>query len=540
MADLEVDVLIVGGGPVGLTASLECSRHGLTSLLVERHEGTSIFPKARLVSTRTMELVRAWGLQDEVERLGLPREDSLAVGVGSSLTAADFHREVAPIEDDAPQSPTYTYICAQDKFEVVLKRTAESLPGADVRFATTMTSLTQDADGVSAVIESAAGPVTVRAAYAVAADGARSGVRRQLGIGVEGPPPLGHMISIMFDADLVPLLHDRMCALYFLRSTVPCAVEAVDNRRRWIIQTGYNPDEGGSAEDFTPEFCTHVVREAVGVADLDVELVGVMPWLQQAVTAERFREGRIFLAGDAAHVSTPQGGFGMNCGIQDAHNLVWKLAAVLKDWAGEELLDTYSAERHPIGRRTVAESLDNALITFRMMEGELTMQEAIALQAGRRSSEGLVLGLHYESAAVIPDGTPAPAPADPYRTYVPTARPGHRAPHVVVSRNGTSMSTLDLMGTRFTLFTPHGSGWAQAAKEADARTGVHVVPIEVSPLETGSVTVTAPTWAEVYGVGPTGAVLVRPDGHVAWRIPDGTASADTLVDVLDRVLMRRL
>ncbi|EHR62798.1 FAD-dependent monooxygenase [Saccharomonospora cyanea] len=538
MADLEVDVLIVGGGPVGLTASLECSRHGLTSLLVERHESTSIFPKARLVSTRTMELVRAWGLQDEVERLGLPREESLAVGVGSSLTAPDFHREVAPIVEDAPQSPTYTYICAQDKFEVVLKRTAESMPGADVRFATTMTSLTQDSDGVSAVVESAAGTFTVRAAYAVAADGARSGVRQRLGIGVEGPPPLGHMISIMFDADLVPLLHDRMCALYFLRSTIPCAVEAVDNQRRWIVQTGYDPEEGGSAADFTPEFCVHLVREAVGVPDLDVELVGIMPWLQQAVTAERFRDGRIFLAGDAAHVSTPQGGFGMNCGIQDAHNLVWKLAAVLKGLAGEGLLDTYSAERHPVGQRTVAESLDNALITFRMMEGELTMKEAIALQAGRRRSEGLVLGFHYESAAVVPDGTRPPEPDDPYRTYVATARPGHRAPHVVVSRNGTNMSTLDLMGTGFTLFTPDGSGWAKAAEEAGTRTGVHVVPIEVSPRAGGNVAVTAPRWAEVYGVSPTGAVLVRPDGHVAWRVADGTASAEVLVEVLDTVLTR--
>ncbi|CAM2920811.1 FAD-dependent monooxygenase [Saccharomonospora xinjiangensis] len=542
MADIEVDVLIVGGGPVGLTAALECSRHGLTSLLVERHESTSIFPKARLVSTRTMELVRAWGLQDEVERLGLPREDSLAVGVGSSLTAPDFHREVAPIEEDAPQSPTYTYLCAQDKFEVVLKRTAESLPGADVRFATTMTSLEQDADGVSAVVESADGTLTVRAAYAVAADGARSGIRQRLGIGVEGPPPLGHMISIMFDADLLPLLRDRMCALYFLRSTIPCAVEAVDYRRRWIIQTGYAPEEGGSEADFTPEFCVHVIREAVGVPDLDVEVVGVMPWLQQAVTAERFREGRIFLAGDAAHVSTPQGGFGMNCGIQDAHNLVWKLAAVLRGHAGEALLDTYSAERHPVAQRTVAESLANAFITFRMMEGELTMRDAIALQAGRRCSEGLVLGFHYDSAAIVPDGTVPPVPDDPYRTYVPTARPGHRAPHVLVNRNGVSMSTLDLMGTGFTLFTPEGSGWAAAAKEAGALTGTHLVPIEISPDGRGGAAVTSPRWAEVYDVGSSGAVLVRPDGHVAWRTVQGlqaSSGADTLVTVLDTVLARR-
>lgn len=536
MADFEVDVLIVGGGPVGLAASVECSRHGLTSLLVERHAGTSVFPKARLVSTRTMELVRAWGLQAEVERAGLPREESLAVGVGSSLTAPDFHREVAPIEEDAPHSPTYTYICAQDKFEVVLRDLASRSPGGDVRFATTMTSLTQDESGVDAVIESSAGRSTVRARYAIAADGGRSGIRTQLGIDVQGPPPLGHMISIMFEADLVPLLRDRMCALYFIRSAIPCAVEAVDNQRRWIIQTGYDPAEGGSEADFTPEFCVEVVRAAVGVPDLDVELIGVMPWLQQAVTAERFRSGRVFLAGDSAHVSTPQGGFGMNCGIQDAHNLVWKLAAVLRGVAGEALLDTYDAERHPIGERTVGESLANAFITFQMMEGKLSMREAIGQQAGRRRSEGLVLGFHYESAAVVPDGTPPPTPENPYRTYIPTARPGHRAPHVTLSHGGESVSTLDLVGPGFTLFTPAGSGWAQAAKEAGEQTGVAIAAVEVSA--DGTTAVSSPTWAQAYGIGPTGAVLIRPDGHVAWRTADGPASADLLVDVVGAVLMR--
>ncbi|MEU7478392.1 FAD-dependent monooxygenase [Lentzea sp. NPDC042327] len=535
MADFEVDVLIVGGGPVGLAASIECSRNGLTSLLVERHQGTSIFPKARLVSTRTMELVRAWGVGEEVERAGLPREDSLAVGVGSSLTADDFHREVAPLAEDAPHSPTYTYICAQDRFEVVLRGLAERSPGADVRFATTLTSLEQDESGVDAVVESASGRATVRARYAIAADGGRSTVRERLGIGVEGPPPLGHMISIMFDADLVPLLTGRMCALYFIRSAIPCAVEAVDNQRRWIIQTGYDPAEGGSEADFTPEFCVQVVREAVGVPDLDVELVGVMPWLQQAVTATRFRSGRVFLAGDSAHVSTPQGGFGMNCGIQDAHNLVWKLAAVVAGTAGEALLDTYDAERHPIGERTVGESLANAFITFQMMEGKLSMKEAIAQQAGRRSCEGLVLGFHYDSAAVVPDGTGAPVVEDPYRTYVPTARPGHRAPHVPLTRGAEVLSTLDLFGAGFVLLTPAGSGWAQAAKEAGSRTGVAISAVEVSA--DGSTAVVSPDWATVYGVGAAGAVLVRPDGHVAWRSTD-TASTDALSVAVDAVLAR--
>ncbi|MBB5802517.1 2-polyprenyl-6-methoxyphenol hydroxylase-like FAD-dependent oxidoreductase [Saccharothrix ecbatanensis] len=537
MNEVEVDVLVVGGGPVGLSASVEASRHGLSSVLVERHAGTSIFPKARLMSTRTMELVRAWGIQDEVERVGLPREESLAVGVGSSLLADDFHHQVAEIATDAPQSPTYSYICAQDKFEVVLRALAESQPGADVRFSTTMTELTQDASGVRAVVESGGRSTVVRARHAVAADGGRSGVRTALGIGVQGPPPLGHMVSIMFEADIAHLLRDRMCALYFLRSAIPCAVEAVDNDRRWIVQTGYDPADGGSIDDFTDEFCVQIVRSAVGLPDLDVTLIGVSPWLQQAIVAERFRADRVFLAGDAAHVSTPQGGFGMNCGIQDAHNLVWKLAARQRWGAGEALLDSYGAERHPIGERTVEESLRNALITFDMMEGKLSMAESLSLQAGRRSVEGLVLGFHYDSTAVIPDSTPAPTPADPYRTYVPTARPGHRAPHVWLDRAAGRVSTLDVLGIGFTVLTPTGSGWAQAAKETDARVAVDTVEISAD----GSGATDSAQWAQVYGVGSAGAVLVRPDGHVAWRTTAPATTPDSaaaLTAALDTVLAR--
>lgn len=535
MDELDVEVLIVGGGPVGLSASIELSRQGISTLLVERHASTSIFPKARLITTRTMELFRAWGILDEVERAGMPREEFLAVGVGSSLTADDFVRSAAAIQRDAPQSPTYTHLCSQDHLEVILRGLAESQPRADVRFATTLTDLRADADHVEAVIETEHGATLVRSRYVVAADGARSGIRERLGIETEGPPTLGHMISIMFEADLGFLSSDRRAALSFLRDP-PCAVEAVDNGRRWMVQTGYEPEEGGSPADFTEEVCLASVRAAVGVPDLPVRILGVMPWLQQAKVATDFSRGRVFLAGDAAHVATPQGGFGMNCGIQDAHNLAWKLAAVLRGTAGPRLLDTYTAERRPVAGRTVDESLANALITFHMMEGHLSMREAIEQQAGRRSSEGLVLGFHYDSAAVVGDGTPAPTPADPYRTYVPTARPGHRAPHVWLDGQDGTVSTLDLLGPRFTLLTPAGGGWPQPAKEAAHRLGVELSVIEIS--DNGSAPLRSATWAREYGLGPTGAVLVRPDGHVGWRRPTGQPSQAGLAAALGTILAR--
>ncbi|MFG1709990.1 FAD-dependent monooxygenase [Nonomuraea sp. M3C6] len=531
MKELDVEVLVVGGGPVGLCAAIELSRHGISTLLVERHSGTSLFPKARLITTRTMELFRAWGIQEEVEGAGMPREEYLAVGVGSSLTADDFVRSAAALNRDAPQSPTYTSLCAQDLLEVILRRLAESL--ADVRFATTMTGMRSDGDGVEAVVSDSAGETLVRCRHLVAADGSRSGIRDSLGITTEGPPPLGHMISIMFEADLGFLPADRRAALSFLRDP-PCAVEAVDHGRRWMVQTGYDPEEGGSPADFTEEVCLRAVRDAVGVPGLPVTILGVMPWLQQVMLASAFRSGPVFLAGDAAHVATPQGGFGMNCGIQDAHNLAWKLAAVLRGRAGEGLLDTYAAERRPLAGRTVDESLTNALITFRMMEGRLSMSEAIQRQADRRSSEGLVLGFAYSSAAVVPDGTPPPSPADPYRTYVPTARPGHRAPHVWLSGHRGQVSTLDLLGPRFTLMTPAGSGWLHQAASV---TGVPLTAVEIADEDT-TAALTSPTWAKEYGLGPRGAVLIRPDGHVGWRTHEDTPSADTLVTALDTILSR--
>ncbi|MFI0424817.1 FAD-dependent monooxygenase [Spongiactinospora sp. 9N601] len=539
MEESDVEVLVVGGGPVGLSMSVELSRHGISSLLVERHESTSIFPKARLLSTRTMELVRAWGVQAKVEQAGMPREETLAVGVGSSLTAGDLLHAAAPIEAYAPQSPTFTYLCSQDRFEVILRDLAEAQPGADVRFSTTMTGMqTTGEGGVEAVIETSAGTARrVRARYLVAADGARSGIRRDLGIAVEGPPPIGHMVSIMFDADLRPLLRGRQAALYFLLSDPPGAVEAVDNRHRWMIQTGYDPAEGGSLDDFTPDYCLRAVRNAVGVPDLPVDVVGTMPWLQQAIVAEEFRRGPVFLAGDAAHVCTPQGGFGMNLGLQGVHNLAWKLAAVLRGAAGPALLDTYQAERRPISDRTAEESLNNSLITFTMMEGRLSLQEAIERQAGRRLAEGLVLGVHYDSPAVVPDGTPALASEDPYRTYVPIARPGHRAPHVWLSGGPHRVSTLDLFGPHFTLLTPVGSGWVQAAKQSAQDCGITLEAVEIG-VGGSAGRLASPTWAEEYGLTATGAVLVRPDGHVGWRQAAGGPSAAVLTSVIETLLAR--
>ena len=501
------DVVVVGGGPVGLAASLELSRQGVRHVLLERHAGTSVFPKARLITTRSMELLRSWGLQEEVERTGLPRGESLALCIAETLTSPRFRREEARVQADAPQSPTYGVICSQDLLEVVLRRAAEASPLADVRFGTRAGEVRDVDGGVELDLD---GGGCVRARYAVAADGSRSPVRTARGIGVDGPPPLSHMVSVMVSAPIGPLVADRPSALYFVRNAeVQCAVEAVDGTDRWMLQLAYRPDRGEGPGDFTDAVCTAAVRAAVGVADLPVRVLGVMPWTQQAVVARTFRSGRVLLAGDAAHVATPQGGFGMNCGIADVGNLGWKLAAVLRGDAPDGLLDTYHDERHPVATWTARESLRNAEITRDMMTGALSPAEAGDLQALRRRAEGMVLGCAYASAAVLDDGTPAPAPD--YEHYRPTARPGHRAPHAWLP-DGSSV--LDSFGPGFTLVVPAGSPAA-------------------APPGTGRVEL-PPAAAAAYGIPAGGGLLVRPDGHVAWRSSDAYGASVALAAVLGR------
>jgi putative polyketide hydroxylase len=269
------------------------------------------------------------------------------------------------------------------------------------------------------------------------------------------------------------------------------------------------------------ERCVELVRLAAGLPDLAVRVRSVLPWAMAAQTAERFRAGSVFLAGDAAHLIPPVGGYGMNTGIQDAHNLAWKLAGAVAGWAGPSLLDTYEAERQPVARLVT----EQALLNIR--------------QPGRPeqyATLGLALGVSYDSAAVVPDGTPVPEIANPVTDYVPAARPGSRAPHAWLQRNGERVSAIDLFDTAFTLLAgKSGQPWRDAAATALRDLGVPVAACTVG--RGGDLGDEDGTWAQLYGIGPDGAVLVRPDGHVAWR--SAAASAEPraeLIRVLGAVL----
>ena len=522
-----VPVLIVGGGPVGLCAALLLARSGVRSLLVERHAKTSVFPRARGIDIRSMELFRTWGLEAEVKRAGFAQQGISYVLTGETLTGP-VHKRVEFGELDpaflASISPAIPWLCAQDELEPILLAHMSRLPEAEVRFNTELCSFEQDATGVTAhLLDRTSGTIQqVRADYLLGADGAHSQVRARLAIPMTGPGVLGTMLNVLFHADLPAVLGNRRSVLYVIHNaSVPwLQFGIVDGKQRWLFLAPYHAEQGETVADYTPARCAKMVRQAVGIPDFPVEIHHVAGWEMAALSAERYQQGRVFLAGDAAHRMTPAGAFGMNTGIQDVHNLCWKLALVLQGTAAESLLPSYEAERLPVGRRNVEQSFQFVLQFQRENFG------------ADLNTLGYTLGTSYESNAVIPDETEHPAGTDPLRDYRPSARPGSRAPHVWLERNGQCLSTLDLFDRDFTLLTgPAAHPWLQAGKLVASQFRIPLHSYHVG--ENGGVRDTHQDWATTYGITAFGAVLVRPDGHVAWR---ATSSSQEPVVELSRAL----
>jgi putative polyketide hydroxylase len=462
----EVPVVIAGAGPAGLVAAITLARNGIGALLVERNPGLSPLPRATAVSTRTMELLRSWGLEDEV-RAG--QSELSSTGAWAAETLASPEGAVVPLgfadlEEIASASPAMPAAAPQDHLEPVLLRHLETLGEAEVRFGTELTSLDQDADGVTVVLRERAGGAerTVRTGYLVGADGAHSGTRRLLGVAMDGPGHLREQLTVLFEAPLAEVAGDRRHGIYFIQHPEAEGVLLPNGAgSRWLYGRTWDPRHE-RLEDYTDARLTGLIRTAAGAGDLPVRVVAKGAFSFAAQVAERYREGRAFLVGDAAQRMTPRGGMGMNTAVAEAHDLAWKLAWVLHGWAGPDLLDTYEAEWRPVGIRRVVNSA----------------QEDVAPGA--------------EALAEDLNG---------------------RLPHAwLPSANGHPRSTLDLLGQGLTLLTgPDGAAWPTAAAALDPP-----FPLTVHALD--------PATAATLGIHPDGATLVRPDAQPLAHWP--TTPAD--------------
>jgi len=536
-ADERVPVLIAGGSLVGLSAALFLARLGIGHLLVERRAQTSHHPRGRGNNLRTMELFRAAGVEPAILRAASLLAHNHGILQAQTLTSGDDEwliRELDPDGEHARVSPTNWCHCSQNDLEPVLVRAARDL-GSDIHFGTELVWFSQDGEGVTALVRSreTGDERTVRADYLLAADGPRSPVRERLGIGHTGAGDLFHSVSITFEAKrLAEAVGDRpfFCA-YLTNERGPGVLLPIDNEELWVLHAPLRAEMGETLDDFTDERCAAAIRTATGVPDLAVQVTGKAQWTAAERVAERFSDRRVFLAGDSAHEMPPTGAYGSNTGIQDAHNLAWKLAAVLNGWAGPGLLETYDHERRPVAVVTSARA------AARSAEHSHPGYNARPSFGRQPVTLALVLGYRYYSSAVV--GTPRDGLIIPPE-FRPTAEPGSRAPHMWLARSGARLSTLDLYEQAPVLLSgPDGGPWHAAGLRA-AGPGLPLACYRVGHDPACDLTPEGDAdWARVHGTDSGGAVLVRPDGFVAWRAPScDTDPERTLAGVLDTVLCR--
>ncbi|HEY7909443.1 MAG TPA: FAD-dependent monooxygenase [Thermomicrobiales bacterium] len=523
MTCTDVPVLIVGGGSVGLSAAVFLAHRSVPVMIVERHAGPSIHPRAIGFGVRAMELFRSIGLEQTIRNAaaglagkgGWISVETLA-GADLAKNATRSPAPAAPRDHSTPFSPTSGIVCPQDMLDAVLWDDARR-HGAAALFNSELVALAQDAAGVTAqVAHRGSGETdTVHAAYVIAADGAESSVRRLLGIPTSGAGSLADpLINVLFEADLTPFVGDHPFTLCEVRTPEsPGMFIRVRDSRRWVFHFTYHPERGQRPDDFSPERCRALVRAAVGVPDLPVEILSVLPWQVAARLADRFQEGRVFLAGDAAHVVPPTGGFGMSTGIADAHNLAWKLALVLGGDAGPALLDTYQHERRPVAQFTLDQSL------VRMAHPQIHFDPARAAERARvgfANPDVVHLGYRYDSEAIIAPSPELPSMVDLLLDL--DASPGTRLPHAWVERRGERISTLDLVATRFTLLAgPQGQAWCAAARAVATRLGLDLAANRIDTNSDGDVRDRDGRACASLRLGENDAVLVRPDGFIAWR-----------------------
>jgi 2-polyprenyl-6-methoxyphenol hydroxylase-like FAD-dependent oxidoreductase len=550
---IETPVLVVGGGPVGLTLAGELGWRGRACMLVEERTMPTAHPKATLLGARSMELFRRWRITDDILAAALPPDVNYFITFSTRLHGHLLHRVTSPsIRETLEQrpetlakyrelgwSPFYKTQIGQQALEPVLWKFAGAQPTVTLRHGWRFVSFVEDAEGVtSRIVEAATGrEETVRSRWLVACDGGTSGIRRALGIRYNGRGQMRANVSFYFRSreflERQPL---GLGNLYFVFAPDSFGVfTAIDGRERWLFQY-YFLDKSKETRDLDPRAILH---RAMG-APFAFEIEAVQHWHHHQSVARRWSSrtasgetGRVFLAGDAAHLFVPTGGVGMNTGIGDAVDLAWKLDAVLAGWGGPALLASYEAERKPVAVRNSVISANNSDKIDMVMDevpedierddadGERLRAELarkIRWMARQFNSAGTHLGYRYvDSPIVAADGTPEPP--DDFMQLVPSTWPGMRAPHAWIDP-ATRRSTLDAFGR----------DWVLVRTTADAPDGAPLLDAaRAQGLPIGTVTFDRPDLASLY---ERPLVLVRPDGHVAWRGAVPPADCAALVDTV--------
>jgi len=518
-------VLIVGAGPVGLALAGDLGWRGQHCVLIEQGDGSIYQPRMDFVGPRTMEFCRRWGIVPWVEASPYPRDYPQDNIYATSFTGWELGRQPMPSMREsrpAEQCAQHRERCPQNMFDPILKRFAQSHGSVKLRYGTRLESFTQDERGVRAqVVDQASGTrETIEAQYLVGCDGAGSTVREQLGIKLIGNPVLTYTTNVIFRAQNLNDLHNRKPGYRHILigpEGTWATLVAINGRDQWRFSIiGSHARREWSADEIHA-----AIRRAVGVP-FDYEILSVLPWTRRELVAETFHAGRAMIAGDAAHMMSPTGGFGMNTGIGDAVDLGWKLTALVGDWGGNGLLEAYTAERKPVALRNVTEASGNLA---RMCSPPPTPElwddtpkgDAARARVGAEFSEAMkrewfTLGIHvgyrYDDSPIVwPDGTPAPDYS--VSNYVQTSRPGARAPHIWLEGGfPAGRSTLDLYGRGFVLLDfDAASANETGVPAAEARAKERRIPFVV------------------HRIGHAGAraayerrfVLVRPDGHSCWR-----------------------
>lgn len=562
-----VEVLIIGGGPVGLVSAIQLGRAGIKTLLLERRATLSVHAKAAGIHARTMEIYRQLGLASIVRKNSADWNGVFTVGWMTRLKGIELGKisvggEQADLDLFHSWSPETMAFCSQDIYEPLFADALKQYPSVELRLGAEASTITQDKDGVSVAYRSVEpGIGTVRAQYVIGADGIRSPTRQRLGIGEDALPSFGNSINVVFEADMESYRAGREYGLFWIvNGDIQGAFGWRKRGNLWFFN--FEAAQGEDPAIYTADRCADLVRAAAGVPDLPIKVISILHWQHDQSVTKQWRAGRVFLAGDASHRFPPHGGFGMNSGIQDSQNLVWKLIARLRWKAGVRLLDSYEAERKPVAQRNGDQCVLNtkrmaetgwllkdgrALAAIETPEGEPLRQKissAIPKQREQFFSQGQQFGQLYDSSAVVDDGTPLEEST--VSTYRPTGHPGARAPHFwLIDAQGKDYSTIDLYDGSFILLAASaGEGWLAAAAEIADRMAVPLHAFQIGSAGHAQRPSGTP-WESLVGVSTTGALLIRPDGHVGARWPTlpedsmGVLGA-TLAQILDVELDRAL